>query len=537
LQDLASHILKCMAKGAPKADKASKPFATKLMYTNLLRDVIETMGNHGLYLKTEITADSRSPDFFTVNKHIVGNDGHVEADFNLILKKLQDDKTLAFQSHIKKNHMTRETFKSSDMSIRPCVFHMLLLMWKHHITYTRLIPANNATSEATSCFAKGLYTSSSVTNTAATLDNLHVRKLGDPFGTKVDNLSAFVINDTDNDMNSIQQIAALLFKVVNAVTGQSPAYVALRTRGNLWFKRNKKVTIFPILRDRKLSTTVDNEEVEEEEEEDETRQGVTPPTGGSAGKRKSSRKKKKTNEEMEEERKEIALMEYACILDDFRGELVGLGSPVLTASFQSVLAQFTSVVRAFTNQAPISFAQYYQQDESSRRNLDKDCIDVDEDDDAEEGSSTLSRETLLETLRDFATKYTRAITDFCQPDEERVWQAMRVNRPLNKNPTSRPYSDNWIFVKPRDIRSVRITYKGGKSKMIWVNELVEIIKDSENRGWVTSLYRKATKDAPTVNEDAAPDFLAFCKKEHLDSISTLSMTFNTALFGEESEKY
>ena len=533
MQDLASHILKCMAKGASKADKASKPFAAKLMYTQLLRDVIETMGNHGLYLKTEITADSRSPDFVTVNKHIVGNDGHVEADFNLILKKLQDDKTLAFQSHIKKNHMTRETFKSSDMSIRPCTFHMLLLMWKHHITYTRLIPANNATSEATSCFAKGLYTSSSVTNTAATLDNLHVRKLGETLGTKVDNLSAFVINDTDNDMNSIQQIAALLFKVVNAVMGQSPAYLALRRRGNVWVRRNKKMTIFPILRDRKLSTTVDNEEVEEEEEEED--EGVTPPTGGSAGKRKSSRKKKMTNEEKEEEKKEIELMQHACILDNFRGDLVRLGNPVLTASFQSVLAQFTSVVRAFTNQAPISFAQYYQQDESSRRNLDKDCIGVDEDDDAVDESSTLSRETLLETLRDFATEYPRAMTDVCQPDEERVWQAMRVNRPLNKNPTSRPYSDNWIFVQPRNIKSVRTTYKEGKSKMIWVNKLVEIIKDSENRGWVTSLYQEATEDAPTVNEDTAPDFLAFCKKEHLDSIKTLM--FDTALFGEASEKY
>jgi hypothetical protein len=384
-------------------------------------------------------------------------------------------------------------------------------------------------------FHNGFYTVGGKANADATLDNLNVKKMGDAAGTKVDNLSAFVINDTDNDMNSIQQIAALLFKVVNAVMGQSPAYLALRKRGNVWVKRNKKMTIFPILRDRKLSTTVDNEEVEEEEEEDETSQGVTPPTGGSAGKRKSSRKKPKTHEEKEEEKKEIELMQYACILDNFRGDLVRLGNPVLTASFQSVLAQFTSVVRAFTNQAPISFAQYYQQDESSRRNLDKDCIGVDEDDDAVDESSTLSRETLLETLRDFATEYPRAMTDVCQPDEERVWQAMRVNRPLNKNPTSRPYSDNWIFVQPRNIKSVRTTYKGEKSKMIWVNKLVEIIKDSENRGWVTSLYRKATKDAPTVNEDAAPDFLAFCKKEHLDSISTLML--DTALFGEASEKY
>ena len=155
MQDLAAYILKCMAKGAPKADKASKPFATKLMYFNLLCDVVVTMGNHGRYLKTEIAAELRSPNFFTANKHIVGNDGHVEADFNIILRTLQDDKTLGFQSHIKKNHMTRETFKSSNMSIRPCTFHMLLLMWKHHITYTRLIPANDTTLKATPCFTMG----------------------------------------------------------------------------------------------------------------------------------------------------------------------------------------------------------------------------------------------------------------------------------------------------------------------------------------------------------------------------------------------
>ena len=133
------------------------------------------------------------------------------------------------------------------------------------------------------------------------MDNLHVKKWGDADGTKVDNLSAFVINYTDNDMNSIPQIAALLFKVVNAVTGQSPGYVALRRRGDSWIRKNKNVTIFPILRAKKISTTVDNEDVEEEEEEeeeeDDTSQGITPPTGDSGGKRRSSRKKETSEEQ------------------------------------------------------------------------------------------------------------------------------------------------------------------------------------------------------------------------------------------------
>ena len=87
---------------------------------------------------------------------------------------------------------------------------------------------------------------------------------------------------------------------------------------------------------------------------------------------------------------------------------------------------------------------------------------------------------------------------------------MCVGRPLNKNPNSKPYSGNWIFVKPRDMKSIRITYQGEKSKKAWVNELDKIIKDSEKRGWVTSLSREGVdEDAPTVDEYAPPDFLAF----------------------------
>ena len=83
------------------------------------------------------------------------------------------------------------------------------------------------------------------------------------------------------------------------------------------------------------------------------------------------------------------------------------------------------------------------------------------------------------------------------------------------------------------MKSIRITYQGEKSKKAWVNELDKIIKDSEKRGWVTSLSREGVdEDAPTVDEYAPPDFLAFCKTGLWGEISTLPMTFD-----EESEKY
>lgn len=475
---IAQRVFKALKKGAKTGDKGCKPFVEKCIYLDMCSQFTQFMANHGLYLQPNMVADSLAPDVSTAFKYIINQDNKFFKKFKKGFKTIIEDKDMQFPSVMKEN-LALKHFRSKDERGESLCHYFLL----HY--YQMIVHRFLKTIATKPIYPNGMYCSSTSSNKIHKLDNVKMIIKGEANEHKVSNLKDLSMNSyTGNDLITLPQLGAALFKVSDDQIKQNVTYNLLLRKVKSWKDAHKNETLMSV-----------NDSVKEVDEKEESKSKKRNRTS-------SSQETEEVDNDDEDEEEEESDVFQIPAEDCFKlGVAINTVEEQLSSDSVAQLKMTFLKIASSIMEASFSDLDGFLATNPSPPENSITAEAAEENFHEDIHQPTITRSAIMEKLNylldNFETSLFATETD---PNEEDIARLLNLRGLHGKTPASSKHQDSFVCLKftyiPNDVFNELHALNKKESKP-FVKEIAAIFNECKNGGWVSSLDDK--NERPTEN--------------------------------------